>query len=165
MREIPGLGSPEAVTINQAFGDCMNRRRILLVEDEADIADLLAIHLQDVCDQLIVARDGYRGMGLAMSSIWSLIILDLRIPGPGGLEICRTVRRDRPYQPILILTSKSSEVDRVLGLESGADDYVTKPFSILELVARVRAVFRRVESLQTTTDGTDEAMDAFKVGD
>ena len=143
----------------------MNRRRILLVEDEADIADLLAIHLQDVCDELIVARDGYRGMGLALSSLWSLIILDLRIPGPGGLEICRTIRRERPYQPILMLTSKSSEMDRVLGLESGADDYVTKPFSILELVARVRAVFRCVESLQTANDGTNEEMDSVSVGD
>lgn len=143
----------------------MNRRRILLVEDEADIADLLAIHLQDVCDELIVARDGYRGMGLAMSSLWSLIILDLRIPGPGGLEICRTIRRERPYQPILMLTSKSSEMDRVLGLESGADDYVTKPFSILELVARVRAVFRFVESLQTANDGTNKDMDSVSVGD
>ena len=84
----------------------------------------------------------------AKTGQWDLIILDLRLPGPDGLEICRTVRRERPYQPILMLTSKSSELDRVLGLETGADDYLTKPFSVLELVARVRALFRRIENLQ-----------------
>ncbi|MDH3531942.1 MAG: response regulator transcription factor [Gammaproteobacteria bacterium] len=126
----------------------MSNRRILLVEDEHDIADLVALHLSDVCDELIVARDGYEGLRLACSDNWSLIILDLRLPGPDGLEICRRVRRERPYQPVLMLTSKSSEMDRVLGLETGADDYLTKPFSVLELVARVRAIFRRVENMQ-----------------
>jgi DNA-binding response OmpR family regulator len=87
-------------------------------------------------------------MRLATSSNWDLIILDLRLPGPDGLEICRAIRRDRPYQPVLMLTSKSSELDRVLGLETGADDYLTKPFSVLELVARVRALFRRIENVR-----------------
>ena len=90
----------------------------------------------------------HEGMRLATSQDWALIILDLRLPGPDGLEICRAVRRDRSYQPILMLTSKSSELDRVLGLETGADDYLTKPFSVLELAARVRAIFRRIESMQ-----------------
>jgi DNA-binding response OmpR family regulator len=126
----------------------MSHRRILLVEDEKDIADLVALHLRDVCDELVAASDGYEGMRLATSENWALIILDLRLPGPDGLEICRRVRRDRPYQPVLMLTSKSSELDRVLGLETGADDYLTKPFSVLELVARVRAIFRRLENLQ-----------------
>jgi len=126
----------------------MSNRRILLVEDEQDIADLVALHLGDVCDELVLANDGYEGLRLATSGTWALILLDLRLPGPDGLEICRTLRRDRPYQPILMLTSKSSELDRVLGLETGADDYLTKPFSVLELVARVRAIFRRIESMQ-----------------
>ena len=95
----------------------------------------------------MVARDGYEGMRLATTQNWALTILDLRLPGPDGLEICRAIRRERPYQPILMLTSKSAELDRVLGLETGADDYLTKPFSILELVARVRAIFRRMESM------------------
>jgi DNA-binding response OmpR family regulator len=125
----------------------MSNRRILLVEDERDIADLVALHLNEVCDELVVANDGYEGLRLATTGTWALIILDLRLPGPDGLEICRTVRRGGPYQPILMLTSKSSELDRVLGLESGADDYLTKPFSVLELVARVRAIFRRIEGL------------------
>lgn len=90
-------------------------------------------------------------MRLATSEHWSLVILDLRLPGPDGLEICRAIRRDRPYQPVLMLTAMTSELDRVLGLETGTDDYLTKPFSVLELVARVRAIFRRIESLQQQT--------------
>lgn len=126
----------------------MTKRRILLVEDEQDIADLVALHLADLCDEIVVARDGHEGMRQATSRDWSLIILDLRLPGPDGLEICRAVRRERAYQPILMLTSKSAELDRVLGLETGADDYLTKPFSVLELAARVRAILRRVDNLQ-----------------
>ncbi len=134
----------------------MALRRILLVEDETDIAELVFLHLQDLCDEIVVASDGHEGMRLATSSDWSLIILDLRLPGPDGLTICRAVRRERTYQPILMLTSKSTELDRVLGLETGADDYVTKPFSVLELTARVRAILRRVENLavRAPTDTT-----------
>ena len=126
----------------------MKQRRILVVEDEQDIADLVALHLDDLCDEIIVASDGHEGMRRATGEQWSLIILDLRLPGPDGLEICRAIRRDRPYQPVLMLTSMSSELDRVLGLETGADDYLTKPFSVLELVARVRAIFRRIDSMR-----------------
>ena len=126
-------------------------RRILLVEDEQDIAELVVLHLEDLCDEIVVAKDGHEGMRLACSGDWALIILDLRLPGPDGLAICRAVRRDRAYQPILMLTSKSSELDRVLGLETGADDYLTKPFSVLELAARVRAILRRVEHLSSRT--------------
>jgi DNA-binding response OmpR family regulator len=98
-------------------------------------------------------------MRLATSDHWSLIILDLRLPGPNGLEICRAIRRDRPYQPVLMLTSMSAELDRVLGLETGADDYLTKPFSVLELVARVRAIFRRVDNMQQqSTDDVAETV-------
>jgi len=129
----------------------MTQRRILVVEDEKDISDLVALHLDDLCDELHSARNGYEGMRMATADNWDLIILDLMLPGPDGLEICRTIRRERPYQPVLMLTSKSSELDRVLGLETGADDYITKPFSVLELVARVRAIFRRIENLKHCT--------------
>ena len=140
-------------------------RRILVVEDEHDIADLVALHLRDLCAELVVARDGHAGMHQATSSDWSLIVLDLRLPGPDGLDICRAVRRERPYQPILMLTSKSSELDRVLGLESGADDYLTKPFSVLELVARARAIFRRVDAVgeQSAYIAADDA--TVRLGD
>lgn len=143
----------------------MSRRRILVVEDEQDIAELVALHLEDLCDEVVVANDGHEGLRLATSHDWALICLDLRLPGPDGLEICRAVRRERAYQPILMLTSKSAELDRVLGLETGADDYLTKPFSVLELVARVRAILRRVENLRAAAkpDADGEAIVAGDV--
>jgi len=141
----------------------MSKRRILLVEDEQDIADLVALHLKDLCDEVVIANDGHEGMRQACSRDWALIILDLRLPGPDGLEICRAVRRERAYQPILMLTSKSSELDRVLGLETGADDYLTKPFSVLELAARVRAILRRVDNLQQPAPETADS-NAIRVG-
>ncbi len=136
----------------------MTKRRILIVEDEQDIAELVALHLGDLCDETVIASDGYEGMRLATAEPWAAIILDLRLPGPDGLEICRVVRRERPYQPILMLTSKSSELDRVLGLETGAADYLTKPFSVLELVARVRALFRRIDNVRHIIAATNDAM-------
>jgi DNA-binding response OmpR family regulator len=143
----------------------MKKRRILLVEDEQDIAELVSLHLQDLCDEFVVATDGYEGMRLATTETWSLAILDLCLPGPDGLQICQAIRRDGPYLPILMLTSKSAELDRVLGLETGADDYLTKPFSVLELVARVRAIFRRVKNLQQSPEPADELSRKVCAGD
>jgi DNA-binding response OmpR family regulator len=134
----------------------LHERRILLVEDERDIADLVALHLDDLCDEVVTARDGHEGLRLATGFDWALVILDLRLPGPDGLEICRAARRERGYQPILMLTSKSSELDRVLGLDTGADDYLAKPFSVLELVARVRAILRRVDNLRQVDRRRDD---------
>ena len=142
----------------------MNSRRILLVEDEQDIADLVVLHLGDLCDEIVVASDGHEGMRQATSQDWALIILDLRLPGPDGLEICRAARRERAYQPILMLTSKSAELDRVLGLETGADDYLTKPFSVLELAARVRAILRRVDSLRVSNAARDPKREPVQAG-
>jgi len=142
----------------------MNKCRILLVEDEQDIAELVALHLDDLCDEFVVAQDGYEGMRLATTGDWALTILDLRLPGPDGLEICRAIRRERPFQPILMLTSKSAELDRVLGLETGADDYLTKPFSVLELVARVRAIFRRIKNIQQAAQTETEARQEISAG-
>ncbi len=142
----------------------MNKRRILLIEDEQDIAELVALHLGDLCDELVVAQDGYEGMRLATSGSWALTILDIRLPGPDGLEICRAIRRERPYQPILMLTAKSAELDRVLGLDTGADDYLTKPFSVLELVARVRAIFRRIENMQQAPQVDAESRKTVNAG-
>ena len=121
------------------------RKRILVIEDERDIADLIRIHLQDLDYDVTIARDGNAGLRRGSEEAWDLIILDLRLPGVDGLEICRTLRQKSEYVPILMLTSKSSELDRVVGLELGADDYVTKPFSVLELMARVKAILRRAE--------------------
>lgn len=131
----------------------MGARKILVIEDEKDIADLLELHLRDLDCEVTVASDGHAGMRQAFARNWDLVMLDLRLPGPDGLSICRALRRESRYVPILMLTSKSSELDRVLGLELGADDYVTKPFSVSELMARVRAIFRRVESLEKRFPG------------
>lgn len=139
----------------------MSKRRILVVEDEEDIAELLRLHLSDLCDEVVLAADGYEGMSRAIGETWSLIVLDLRLPGPSGLEICRAIRKDRGYQPVLMLTSKSAELDRVLGLETGADDYLTKPFSVLELAARVRAIFRRIDSMRQPSTGEPENDDVL----
>jgi DNA-binding response OmpR family regulator len=140
------------------------QRRVLIVEDEEDIAGLLALHLGDVCDDVEVAQDGWEGLRLATSEDWSLVLLDLGLPGVDGLEICRAIRKSRPYQPILMLTSRAAELDRVLGLESGADDYLTKPFSVLELVARVRAIFRRVDNLRARGETQPNSAESIRIG-
>ncbi len=121
-------------------------KRALIVEDESDISELIALHLRDLCSEVAQAATGTYGLELALQGGWSLVVLDLRLPGVDGLEICRQMRRAGDHTPILMLTAKSGELDRVLGLETGADDYLTKPFSVLELMARVRALFRRVDA-------------------
>jgi DNA-binding response OmpR family regulator len=121
--------------------------KILVIEDSADIADLVALHLRDLGCEVKVASDGRSGLQLASGGDYDLVILDLMLPGLDGLEVCRRLRSGPRYTPILMLTAKSSELDRVLGLEIGADDYLTKPFSIRELVARVKAILRLTEKL------------------
>lgn len=130
-------------------------KRILIIEDNSDLANLLAMHLRDLSYQVELAADGLEGLAMAESSHYDMVILDLMLPGIDGIEICRRLRRHEFYVPILMLTAKSSEIDRVLGLEIGADDYVTKPFSILELLARVKAIFRRVEQNGHTSVETE----------
>lgn len=120
-------------------------RRVLIVEDEPDIAELLALHLRDLGVEPVIEGHGVRALKLASEQRWDLMMLDIRLPGIDGLEICRRLRSQSISVPILLLTAKSAELDRVLGLEVGADDYVTKPFSVLEVMARVRAIFRRVD--------------------
>jgi DNA-binding response OmpR family regulator len=124
-------------------------RKILVVEDNKDLARLLELHLRDLTYDVDLAFDGDAGWTQIASQPYDLIILDLMLPGIDGLEICRRIRSRPVYTPILMLTSKSTELDRVLGLEIGADDYVTKPFSIRELMARVKAIFRRIDELQS----------------
>jgi DNA-binding response OmpR family regulator len=124
-------------------------RRLLVIEDDRDIAHLLSLHLRDLGCEVTLAHDGTAGLAQALSKPYDLIILDLMLPGIEGLELCRRLRTRVTYTPILMLTAKSSEPDRVLGLEVGADDYLTKPFSIRELLARVKALFRRAEAFAT----------------
>ena len=124
-------------------------KNILIIEDNKDLAQLLELHLRDLHFNVDITLDGVSGIARAETNSYDLIILDLMLPGLDGLEICKRLRSKSSYVPILMLTSKSSELDRVLGLEIGADDYVTKPFSIMELMARVKAIFRRIESMQS----------------
>lgn len=122
-------------------------RRILVVEDDRDIADLVGLHLRDLGLEVDQALDGRSGLDKALDNSYDLIVLDLMLPGLDGLEICKRLRAQPGYVPVLMLTARSSELDRVLGLEIGADDYLTKPFSIRELQARVKALLRRVEAI------------------
>jgi DNA-binding response OmpR family regulator len=134
-------------------------KKILVIEDDSDITHLLQVNLRDMGYDVSLAHDGTTGLAKATAAAHDLIILDLMLPGVDGLEICRRVRSRPDYTPILMLTSKSSEFDRVLGLEIGADDYLTKPFSIKELLARVKALFRRIEALKATPyNHTDETI-------
>ena len=125
-------------------------RKVLIVEDDPDIARLVQMHLRDIdCDGDIVG-DGEQALAACRRGDYQLVVLDLMLPGQDGLSVCRALRAERTYIPILMLTAKSSELDRVLGLEMGADDYLTKPFSIPELMARIKALFRRVDALSAT---------------
>jgi DNA-binding response OmpR family regulator len=133
-------------------------KRILIIEDNTELSDILAMHLRDLHYEVDVEGDGKAGLALAEASPYDLIILDIMLPGMDGIEICRKLRNREDYIPIIMLTSKSSELDRVLGLEIGADDYVTKPFSIPELLARVKAIFRRAEQLRHPPEETDAAV-------
>ena len=118
-------------------------RKVLVVEDDHDIVDLLEIHLKDLDCDLEKAYDGDTGLIKATGGSYDLIILDIMLPGVDGMEICRRLRGKEIQTPILMLTAKSEEIDKIIGLELGADDYMTKPFSVREFVARVKAIFRR----------------------
>lgn len=138
------------------------QRRILVIEDDRDIAHLTQLHLRDLAGEVDIARDGAAGLQQALTSAYDLVVLDLTLPGIDGLEICRRLRARPGYLLILMLTARSSELDRVLGLEMGADDYLVKPFGIRELVARVRALFRRADAL-TLADCPSEERSAENV--
>lgn len=131
-------------------------KRILVIEDEQDIAQLLLMHFADIYSDVVAVYDGLAGIEAIVNQRWDLILLDLRLPGMDGLEICKQVRSQGLTVPILMLTSKSSELDQVLGFEIGADDYVTKPFRLLELGARVKALLRRTSQTLIPKDDSDE---------
>lgn len=125
-------------------------KKVLIIEDDREISDLLEIHLKDLDCEVQKSFDGKSGLGFALSNQFDLIVLDIMLPEKDGFEVCRDVRKNEIMTPILMLTSKSEEMDKVLGLEFGADDYMVKPFGIREFIARVKAIFRRVETMQQT---------------
>jgi DNA-binding response OmpR family regulator len=123
-------------------------RRILVIEDNRDLAHLLELHLRDLCYEVAVAADGASGYERACREPFDLIVLDLMLPHMDGLEVCKRRRAGGRDTLVLMLTAKTAELDRVLGLELGADDYLTKPFSIAELLALVKALLRRADLLR-----------------
>ena len=122
-------------------------KQLLVIEDDLDIGDMLGINLRDEGFGVDIVTNGLDGLNRLKTNAYDLLVLDLMLPGLDGLEICREVRRMPHYLPVIIVSAKSAETQRILGLELGADDYVTKPFSPHELIARIRALLRRVAAL------------------
>ena len=126
----------------------MDMKKILVAEDQTDIRNLLVLNLRSAGYEVTEVADGLAALASETARANDLLILDLMMPGMDGLELCKTLRARGCSTPILMLTAKSTELDRVLGLELGADDYLTKPFSLAELLARVKALLRRAELLR-----------------
>jgi DNA-binding response OmpR family regulator len=127
-------------------------KNVLIIEDDKEISNLIGIHLHDLNCEVTKIYDGLNGLKAAEENSFDLIILDIMLPGKDGFEICKQLRKIEINTPILMLTAKSEETDKILGLEFGADDYLTKPFSIREFIARVKAIFRRVDILTREKD-------------
>jgi two-component system, OmpR family, alkaline phosphatase synthesis response regulator PhoP len=145
MADVPMLGYSEDLTVTKAASPGAPYQSVLVVEDEANIRELVCLHLGLEHLGSEQAADGTTGLELARAKPFDLIILDLMLPGLDGVTVCRAIRRDSPNAdtPILMLTARREESDKVVGLDSGADDYLTKPFGVRELMARVRALLRR----------------------
>ena len=120
-----------------------NKNRILIIEDDIEIARVITINIEDTGMECIVKNNGREGLIEALNGEYDLLILDIYLPEMDGLSVCREIRKKDSILPIIMLTAKTQEIDRVVGLEIGADDYMTKPFSIRELIARVKAQLRR----------------------
>ncbi len=141
-------------------------KKVLIIEDDTNLIDLVSIHLNDLKCQIDSAVDGQTGFDKAMSGSYDLIILDVMLPKMDGIAVCQKLRALENYTSILMLTAKNEEIDKVLGLESGADDYLTKPFGIREFIARVKAIFRRQEqNLKTQAEESKDVLvfDGLKI--
>ncbi len=170
------LGEPDDVVTksyqvqDDRAGRCHKKRLrltemadILLVEDDAELADLVNHRLADAGYNVLHVADGEAAVAAVAEKVPDLVLLDIMLPKMDGLEVCRSLRATNPTLYIIMLTAKGSEIDRVVGLEVGADDYVTKPFSLEELVARVRASLRRVA--MTVSAGSEELDMPLVIGD
>lgn len=137
---------------------------ILIVEDEQNIVDILSFNLSREGYDTLEAYDGPTGLQLALEQNPSLILLDIMLPGMDGFDVCRKVRESGATTPILMLTAREEEADKVLGLELGADDYITKPFSMRELLARVKANIRRISMLPVMSGASGQTHDLVRLG-
>lgn len=133
-------------------------KKVLVVEDDLNISQLIQIHLRDLGYQIQVANNGKTGYDLASSGAFDLMILDIMLPEMDGLSICQKLRALDNFTPILMITAKSEEIDKVMGLESGADDYITKPFKIREFIARVKAIMRRQDQFVLLSNRNEDAV-------
>ncbi len=130
--------------------------KILIVEDDPDIADLLELNLRDAGYRTELAKNGLVGARMALENEFDLVCLDIMLPKLDGMEVLKRIREEKKTLPVLMLTAKSEEFDKVLGLELGADDYITKPFSLRELLARVKAILRRVSAVKQAASSDDQ---------
>ncbi|MEH7885951.1 MAG: response regulator transcription factor [Mesobacillus sp.] len=140
-------------------------KKVLVVDDEQSIVTLLKYNLEQAGYIVVTAMDGEEGINLAAEENPDLMILDLMLPKLDGIEVCKQLRQQKINVPILMLTAKDDEFDKVLGLELGADDYMTKPFSPREVVARVKAILRRVQTLPDAVEEKQEDEGQIKIGE
>ena len=138
-------------------------KNVLIVEDDPEIVHLLEIHLKDLKCNVTSTSQGDDGLRKAIEMVPDLIILDIMLPGMDGLQVCKKIRANNIQSPVMMLTARSEEIDKVLGLEIGADDYLTKPFSVREFIARVKAIFRR-QKMSITEDNTTGDQKIMKFG-
>lgn len=129
------------------FENSYLKKQILIVEEDREISDMLEKYLHELGYRVIKSANGKKGLEIVRQGIMDFIILDVLLPGMNGLEICKEIRKMNNYIPIIFLSAQSEEIDKIIGLEVGADDYLTKPFSIRELLARIKAIFRRIEAI------------------
>ncbi len=140
--------------------------RVVIIEDDREISDLVSMNLKDMGLETLQVYNGETGLKQASRGGFDLVILDIMLPGMDGITVCRKLRETDPYIPVMMLTAKAEEIDRVLGLELGADDYMTKPFSVRELKARVKALLRRsAAGSGKACKEADENRDLVQIGD
>jgi DNA-binding response OmpR family regulator len=132
-------------------------RHVLIVEDEPDLARIVKHHVESLGYRASIAPTGEDALVMAREPC-DLVLLDVMLPGIDGMEVCRQLRQRSQYMPVLMLTARSSDIDKVMGLESGADDYLTKPFSVQELLARIKAIFRRMDVLAAPRTEPEEIL-------
>lgn len=139
---------------------------VLIIEDDREIASVIAINIEDLGFHTKQVHDGESGLEHARGGEYDLVILDVMLPKMDGITVCKKIRKNDPYTPILMLTARAEEIDRILGLELGADDYMTKPFSMRELTARVKALLRRSQTAKPqASDEQEYAEDLVRIGD
>src|SRR5699024_4541637 len=131
-------------------------KKILIIEDEQSILKLLSYNIEREGYEVESSMDGQEGLDMALTNNYDMILLDLMLPNKDGMEICREIRQEKIETPIIMLTAKDSEIDKIIGLEIGADDYITKPFSPREVIARMKAVFRRYKQSKTLDSSAND---------